>query len=129
MEPDDAPAWEREIRALEEEGRRAFLAQDLDTLRRLWSDEFLVNSPLNQVNQKDQVLTLLRLGRIRHLSVDAQIEQVRRHGDVVIVMGQETVADPPDGKTVQRRYTNIWRNEAGVWRTIGRHANIICPTG
>jgi hypothetical protein len=31
------------------------------------------------------------------------------------------------GQTVERRFTNIWKNEAGTWRLFARHANVI-PT-
>jgi hypothetical protein len=29
------------------------------------------------------------------------------------------------GETVLRRFTNIWKNEAGTWRLFARHANVI----
>jgi hypothetical protein len=38
--------WEQEILAREEENRVAFLAGDVATLDRLWTDDFLVNSPI-----------------------------------------------------------------------------------
>jgi hypothetical protein len=45
-------SWEQDIRAREEENRVAFLAGDLTVLDRLWTDDFLVNSPLSLVNDK-----------------------------------------------------------------------------
>jgi len=123
--PDPAVGWELEIRALEEEACRAFLARDMDSLRRLWSEEYAVNTPLNEVVEREEVLTLLRSGRIGHLSFDHHVERLQRHGDVVIVMGRETVVDDPEKGPVERRYTNVWRNEDGAWRAIGRHANIV----
>jgi hypothetical protein len=45
-------SWGEDIRAREEENSVAFLAADLATLDRLWTDDFLVNSPLNLVNDK-----------------------------------------------------------------------------
>ena len=117
--------WEQEIRALEAEARAAFLAADLPVLQRLWSDDLLVNSPLNRVNNKEQLLDLLRSGRIRHLTFDCEIEHIARFGDTVVIMGNDQVSDPPDGAVSHRRYTNVWRREEGVWRTIARHANVI----
>lgn len=121
----DAAGWEREIRALEDEARLAFLAADLNTLGRLWVDDYLVNSPLQRVNGKAQLLELVRTGRVRHLTHEAEIEEMRRHGDVVIVMGNDTVTDPPDGVRSRRRYTNIWQLQDGVWRSIARHAHVV----
>src|SRR5574338_270003 len=60
------PAWEDEIRRAEEEVRDAFLAADIGTLERFWAEDFHVNSPLNQLAEKSQVIALLQAGRIRH---------------------------------------------------------------
>src|SRR5262245_41610841 len=116
--------WETEVRAREEENRTAFLDADTATLRRLWTDDFLVNSPRNEVNDKRSVLELLEAGRIRHTSFTAAIEHIVRSGDVVVVMGNDQVADPPDGTVSYRRFTNLWRLEDGAWRCFARHANI-----
>jgi ketosteroid isomerase-like protein len=114
--------WEQDVRAREEENRVAFVAADLAALDRLWTDDFLVNSPLNLVNDKRGTLALLEAGRIRHTSLTSEIERVARHGDVVVVMGRDRVTDPPDVVT-HRRFTNLWRLESGSWRCFARHAN------
>ncbi len=59
----------------------AFLAADLATLDRLWTDDFLVNSPLNLVNDKKRTLALLGAGRIRHTSLISEIEHMACHDD------------------------------------------------
>ena len=118
-------SWEQEIRAREEENRAAFLAGDVAALERLWTDDFLVNSPINVVNDKRTTLALLQAGRIRHTSFGFEIERMARHGDVVVVMGNDRVTDPPDGALSRRRYTNLWRLEGGTWRCFGRHANLV----
>jgi len=117
--------WEQDIRAHEEQNRIAFLAADLPTLERLWADDFIVNSPLNHVNEKRRTLELLEAGRIRHTSLTAEIERMVRHDDVVVVMGSERVTDPPDGTITHRRFTNLWRREGGAWRCFARHANVV----
>ena len=63
--------WEARIRELEARGIRAFLAGDLETLRRLWSEDLAVNSPLNRIHSGGQVLELLGHGVIRHASQEA----------------------------------------------------------
>ena len=118
-------SWEQDIRAREEENRVAFLAADLATLDRLWTDDFLVNSPANLVNEKRRTMALLEAGRIRHTSLESEIERMVRHGDVVVVMGSDRVVDPPDGTVTHRRFTNLWRLEGGAWRCFARHANAI----
>ena len=121
----DVAGWEEEIRALEEKGRIAFLAADAATLSDLWDDNLVVNSPLNIINDKARVLDLLATGRIRHTRDDVVIERVSRFGDVVVVMGRDTVDGPPHGDLVERRFTNIWQLRDGSWIMIARHAQIV----
>ncbi len=117
--------WEQDVRACEEENRAAFLAGDLAVLDRLWTDDFLVNSPHNVVGDKRRTLALLEAGRIRHTSVTCEIEHMACHGDVVVVMGRDEVTDPPDGTISRRRFTNLWRLDGGRWRCFARHANVV----
>jgi hypothetical protein len=117
--------WELEIRDLEEQGRVAFLAGDTATLHELWSDELLVNSPLNLINDKAKVLELLGAGRIRHTVDDVTIERVARYGDTVVVMGRDTVDGPPHGALMNRRFTNVWQASGNGWKMIARHAQVV----
>lgn len=116
--------WEQDIRAREEENRVAFLAGDVAVLDRLWTDDFLVNSPLSLVNDKSRTLALLEAGRIRHTSLTFEIERMSCHGDVVVVMGRDRVTDGPDETVSHRRFTNLWRRESDDWRCFARHANV-----
>lgn len=64
---------------------------------------------------------------------DRAIEFTRAEGKFVFVMRLETVTPIGDGpsaglvagRTIHRRFTNIWRNEHGTWRLFARHANVI----
>ena len=120
-----ATDWEQEIRTLEEQGRVAFLAGDTATLDGMWDNRLLVNSPLNIVNDKARVLGLLGSGRIRHTSDEVEIEHIARYGDVVVVMGRDTVDGPPTHVLTHRRFTNIWQLQDGAWQMIARHAQVI----
>jgi ketosteroid isomerase-like protein len=120
----DAAGWEPEIRALEEQARVAFLNGDVETLEELWADAYVVNSPLDRVHRKTQVLDLLQAGRIRHSTYECEIEHISRYGDVVIVMGHDRVTGPPAGDA-RRRYTNVWQLDNGRWRSIARHAHVV----
>jgi hypothetical protein len=122
-----ATDWEQEIRTLEEQGRLAFLAGDTATLDAMWDSRLLVNSPLNIVNDKAKVLDLLGKGLIRHTRDDVEIEHIARYGDVVVVMGRDTVDGPPSNTLTHRRFTNIWQLQDGAWRMIARHAQVIAP--
>jgi ketosteroid isomerase-like protein len=123
---------EATVRSLDNQERTAVLNRDRPALERLWSDPFTVNAPSNQVViGKRAVLDLVQRGVLHYSSFKRTIEFVRLDGDIAIIMGAETVQPigdaPLAGQTVQRRFTNIWKKEAGTWHMIARHANMIPP--
>jgi ketosteroid isomerase-like protein len=117
--------WLQTIVAREQEHRRAFVACDFESLSDLWSDELVVNSPVNRVHNKQQVLALLRAGTIAHLSFEAELETIERRQNLLVVMGREVVVNSPGTGAISRRFTNVWRSQNGSWRLVVRHANII----
>lgn len=117
--------WRAEIVAVEEAANAAFLNRDLARLDQLFSEELLVNSPINIVNTKPKLLELLGTGIIGHVSSSFKHELIRRDGDLVIVMGSDTVKNSASEPSLRRRFTNIWRREGERWRLYIRHANVI----
>lgn len=123
------------VRALDDEERIAALHRDLPALQRLWSDQFVVNAPNNQVVVGKQAVldTFVRSGVINFSRFERSIELARVDGDIVTLMGLETlqpVADAPAaglraGQITTRRFTNIWKREGDTWRLFIRHANVI----
>ena len=118
---------EQDIRRLDLAHADAVLRGDLKALDKLWTEDFKVNNPFNQVDRADRI----RTGAVTYSSFIREPETVLIHGDTVIVMGREMVVpkgDSPDsGKTINRRYTNIWMKRSGNWRLVARHASVICP--
>jgi ketosteroid isomerase-like protein len=131
----DRNSDEELVRSLDDQERVAALKRDVSTLERLWSEQFTVNAPNNQVvvGKRAVLDTFVRAGVINFSTFDRQIEFVRADGGFVIIMGLETVqpiSDAPSaglvaGQAIKRRYTNVWKNEAGTWRLFVRHANVI----
>ena len=120
--------WQADIVAVEEAANTAFLERDLARLDELFSDELLVNSPINIVNTKPKLLELLGAGVIGHVSSAFKHELIRRDGDLVIVMGSDTVKETASEPSLRRRFTNIWRKEGDRWRLYIRHANVIAKS-
>ena len=121
---------EQTVRQLDEQMRIAVLNDDWSALERLLSEQFTVNAPANRlVSGRSAVLELIR--QAPRESFERTIEYVRVDGDVGIIMGAETVRPigdaPLAAQTVRRRFTNIWRKEAGTWRMVARHASVIAP--
>jgi hypothetical protein len=107
----------------------AVLAQDADAFETLLASGLVVNSPRNVVSLREQTLGAFRAGTIRYSAYERKIEFAGVRGDGVVVMGEETVKPignaPHAGKTVRRRFTDIWRKEDGAWRLSVRQATII----
>ncbi len=120
----ESAGWEQEIRAVEAEANRAFLDRDLERLERLFSDELLVNSPINRINDKPTLLKLLGSGVVGHVETECHIERIERFDDTVVVMGRDEVVDKEGSPRYHRRFTNLWRREHGAWRLLARHANV-----
>ncbi len=122
---------ERTIRGLEQALVDAVLARDVRILETLFSDELIVSSPINTISKKPTVLQLVREKKISYSAFKVQIEEVIILGDAVIVTGKESVKPvdnaPLAGMSVERRYSQVWRQKAGKWQLVFRHANVICP--
>ena len=105
------------VRSLDDQERIAALNRDGAALERLWSDQFILNAPNNQVViGKRAVLDMfVRAGIINFSTFERQIELIRADGAFVIIMGLETVqpvSDAPSaglvaGRAIKRRFTKI----------------------
>ncbi len=108
----------------------AFAAQDLKRVEELSSKDLIVNSPRNSVSTREEVLDLFRAGRMNYESADETIEALSVTENQVVLMGGEVIRPqggaPNAGRTVRRRFTDVWRREAdGQWRLAARQATII----
>ena len=128
-------ADEELVRTLDDQERIATLNRDLPAIDRLWSEELTVNAPNNRVvvGKRAVLDTFVQSGIINFSLFERRVEHIRADGPYVFIMGLETVKPNRDaptaglvaGQAVERRFTNIWRNEAGTWRLFARHANVI----
>ena len=89
----DRNSDEELVRSLDDQERVAALNRDVSALERLWSDQFILNAPNNQVvvGKRAVLDTFLRAGIINFSTFERQIELIRADGAFVIIMGLETV--------------------------------------
>ena len=124
---------EEEVRQADAAEVQAFLDDDVPALGRLWSDEFIVTNPFNQVLRKAQVVGLVSSGALAFSDYARQIDYVQAYGDVVVVVGSETVVwaghMPLTGQTSHLRYTPIWARQGTEWQEVARHASMVLPGG
>jgi ketosteroid isomerase-like protein len=119
-------ALEKEIRKLDLAQADAVLSGDLAALDKMWTEDFRVNNPFNEVDKADRI----RTGAVTYSSFVREIEVVLIHKNTIIVMGREIVVpkgnSPDAGKTINRRYTNIWMKRKGKWRLVARQSSVVC---
>ena len=120
---------EEEVRRLNEQEVQALLRNDVATLRRLWSDDFVVTNPFNKFINKQQVVEMTESGTLAFTSYDRQVDYVRVYGDTAVVAGSETVVWagklPTAGQTSHLRFTGVWMKQGGRWQEVARHANMV----
>src|SRR5215204_841350 len=83
---------EQEIRRLDVAHADAVLHGDSAALDKLWTEDFKVNNPFNEIDKADRI----RTGAVTYSSFVREPESVLIHGDTVIVMGRETVVPKGD---------------------------------
>jgi hypothetical protein len=117
---------EQEIRSLEKQEAAAMLKGDTVTLIKLWSPGYVVNNPVNMVVDVPTIKWLIRNGKIDYTSFDRIIEKITFVDNAAIVMGREITTPEKStenaGKTVTRRYTDVWLKTKGEWRLTARQA-------
>jgi hypothetical protein len=118
------------IESIEAEEDRAVLEGDTSKVNELWPDGFTVNAPNNQMIRKPAILALMKTHTgLQYSKFERHREALIVPGDGVVTMGYEIVVPkgnaPNSGKTVKRRYTNIFYRDGGRWPLIARQATII----
>jgi hypothetical protein len=121
---------ETEIRRLENIEREAAMNGDSAALfGKIWSNEMVVNAPVNRIGTVDGSKMQLRTGNLAYLSFVRNIEKIAFNDNIALVMGEEVIKPQGKqlnaGKTVTRRFTNIWTFANNQWQIIGRQATII----
>lgn len=121
---------EAEIRRLENLEIHSVLKGDSTVLfDKIWSPDLIVNTPANVVGTVEGTKAQLRSGNLNYLSFERGIEKITFNDNIAIVMGSETIKPQGHqvnaGKTVSRRFTNIWLYKNNRWSIIARQATII----
>ena len=108
----------------------AIVAGDQNGFVGAFADDALVNSPTNNVADKAMAAQRFKGGIIDYAAMDRVIDYagLRKSGEVV-AMGEEIIKPRGNalhaGKTIRRRFTDVWRNDGGTWKLVLRQATII----
>ena len=112
-----APSVEEEVRAVEEQRRRAYLAGDYDTVAGLLADDFFLINAQGVTRDKKNTIALFRSGDMRVESLTFHDVVVRAQGDVAVVTGRSTVKETFRGqdRSGDQRFTRVYVKRDGRW--------------
>jgi hypothetical protein len=124
---------EEALLAVDMNQRDAVGSVDLKAIERISHPNLRVNAPSNRILTREDLIAMVGSGEIRNEVFERIAEAVVITGNVGVVMGREVVVPGAASeqarmygrRTLNRRYTNIYLRERGVWRHIARHANIV----
>ena len=127
MSKDEENQIRKAIDTLEEEELSFVLKGDEMAATREWSEDLAVNAPSNQIRRKPEILKLMEQHTgLQYSSFQRHREAIVIRRDCVVSMGYELVVPkgnvPDSGKTINRRYTNVYYLDDGGWRLVARQA-------
>lgn len=112
---------EQVILNLEKEWTAVLDKNDTITLKKYWTDDYVVNNATGKVVSVKDILALLASGH-KFPKVERNVERITFNGDLAVVMGSE-IEYGKDGEKKNRRFTNVWRETADGWKLVARQAN------
>jgi uncharacterized protein (TIGR02246 family) len=114
-------ADEREILKLFIDGDRALIATDLAALSHIFADDYIQYDESGKAFTREDVLTNLKSGAIRYLSMTSTGRRIRLlTDDVALVHGSEDDEVEQAGRRFQVRYayTDIVIKRDGKWQIV-----------
>lgn len=135
MSPANTLPSEASLRAADAEQMRIIIQADANAQQQFMHPNYIINAPANVVRHKDEVVAELVRGGMATETFERIIEGTALTGSVGVVMGREVVKPSPmsnlgklyPGRTLQRRFTNVFLWEGTKWRFLARHASIVAP--
>lgn len=112
---------QRQIEVLEDQWRKAVLANDIGTVERLLSDDYTAITAGGMIQTKAQFLEPYREGKRQVLSLEISDRKIRVYGNTAVVTSRADVTMKRDEQEVsgQFRYTRVYnRNSAGQWKIV-----------
>ena len=123
----DTRAIQAKITAERSAIRKAIAARDVAVLNRYWSPDLIVNSPLNTIVSRSQVIDAMNHGYLNY-SVESVPEYFTVTDGTAILMSREEMV-PADGrmagKHLIRRATDIYQRSGEDWLLVASQATFV----
>jgi uncharacterized protein (TIGR02246 family) len=111
---------EQQILALHEAGDKALMSADLETLARIFADDYVQHNESGKAFTKQDVLNNFRTGAIRYPSIVSTGRTIRVFGDMAVVNGSECDEVEAGGKrsSVRYVYLDVLLKRNGEWKLV-----------
>ena len=111
---------EQQILALHEAGDKALMSADLETLARIFADDYVQHNESGKAFTKQDVLNNFRTGAIRYPSIVSTGRTIRVFGDMAVVNGSECdeVEDGGKRSSVRYVYLDVLLKRNGEWKLV-----------
>jgi hypothetical protein len=108
---------------------QAAVSGDTAAFAALLAGDLAVNNPQNGVSVRGATAQRSAAGKIRYSRYDRVIEYAGLRGDLVLLMGEETVV-PEEAAGVSpteqhRRFTDLWQRAGSGWQLTARQATLV----
>jgi ketosteroid isomerase-like protein len=106
---------------------KAMMSHDAAGVKAVWAEDFVVNSPNNEVLSRDQVIAVMESDFLDYKDFHKHITFMGEKPEITVVMGYDTMVPlkgPGAGKQVMRPFTDIWAKRSDGWKLIARQATI-----
>lgn len=112
---------EQQIHALFDAGDRALMDADIESLARIFGDDYVQYDPAGRAFTKQEVLENLRTGSVRYSRIQSTRRRVRLFGDFAIVHGSESDEVESGGScfSVGYLYMDVVCKRNGQWQIVG----------
>ena len=107
----------------------AFLAGDVETVKRMTAEDYLQTDVIGKVQDKSAwlaeyympIVERMKAGQFKWDVFERKDIQVRRYGNVAVLIGRSTFKGSDDAKAGELRFTQVWVKRDGDWQRAVFH--------
>ncbi len=120
---------EAEVRKAVDKFYEAFLAGDLETVKRMTAEDYLQTDVNGKVQNKSAwldeyylpIIAQMKTGQFKWDAFERKNIQLRRYGKVAVLIGRTAFKDSGSGKTRELCFTQVWIKRDGEWQRAVFH--------
>jgi len=125
LEEQNLKQAKQEVEEVFKELQKAVLDSDIETLERLYADEYILTTRKGITATKAVRIDKLKSGELDYLESQITDVEFRVLGDTAVVTGQTVGKAKRQGQEINqplRRFTCVFAKHEGHWRMLARHA-------